>query len=161
MDGVRGYKDRKHEHLFIGGRRDFITGYALWIDVQTLFHYEAIVVKPPMAAKIVGASSRYLACYQDADDNFLMGDNIYQLHLPKGIPARNFWSVTAYHPNTRSLLQNGTPKPSISSYDKPDVNPDGSVDVWFSPKAPKGKEKNWIKISTVKAGLYTCVYMAH
>ena len=37
------------------------------------------------------------------------------------------------------------PKPSISSYDKPDVNADGSVDVWFAPMPPKGHEKNWIK----------------
>lgn len=88
---------------------------------------------------------RHCANYRDADDNFLMGDNTYKLHLPKGIPAKNFWSVTAYHPDTRSLLQNGTPKPSISSYDKPDENPDGSVDVWFSPKAPNGEERNWIK----------------
>lgn len=53
--------------------------------------------------------------------------------------------MTAYHPDTRSLLQNGTPKPSISSYDIPDVNQDGSVDIWFAPKPPIGKEKNWIK----------------
>jgi hypothetical protein len=98
-----------------------------------------------MAAKMVGAGSQYLSCYRDADDNFLMGDHVYKLHLPEGIPAKNFWSVTAYHPDTRSLLQNGTPKPSVSSYDEPDVNLDGSVDVWFSPEAPKGKEKNWIK----------------
>jgi hypothetical protein len=145
LEGVRRYTDRKYEHLFIGGRHDFMSGDALWIDARTLFHYEAIVVTPAMAAKMVGVGSQYLACYRDADNNFLMGDAVYKLHLPKGIPAKNFWSVTAYHPDTRSLLQNGTPKPSISSYDGPDVNSDGSIDVWFSPTAPKGKEKNWIK----------------
>jgi hypothetical protein len=145
LDGVRRYPDRKYEYLFLGGRHDFMSGDALWIDARTLFHYEAIVVTPAMAAKMVGIGSQYLACYRDVDDNFLMGDNVYKLHLPKGIPAKNFWSVTTYHPDTRSLLQNGTPKPSISSYDEPDVNADGSVDVWFAPEAPKGKEKNWVK----------------
>jgi hypothetical protein len=122
-----------------------MSGDAMWIDARTLFHYEAIVVTPAMAAKMVGIGSQYLACYRDAEDDFLMGDYVYKLHLPTGIPAKNFWSVTTYHPDTRSLLQNGTPKPSISSYDEPDVNADGSVDVWFAPKAPKGKEKNWVK----------------
>ena len=145
LDGVRWYPDRKYEYLFLGGRHDFMSGDAMWIDARTLFHYEAIVVTPAMAAKMVGVGSQYLACYRDADDNFLMGDNVYRLHLPAGIPAKNFWSVTTYHPDTRSLLQNGTPKPSISSYDEPDVNAGGSVDVWFAPTAPKGKEKNWVK----------------
>ena len=98
-----------------------------------------------MAGKMVGVGSQYLATYRDADDDFLMGDSEYKLHLPAGIPARNFWSVTTYHPDTRSLLQNGEPKPSISSYDDPDVNADGSIDVWFSPEASEGNEKNWIK----------------
>ena len=74
-----------------------------------------------------------------------MGENIYKLHLPKGIPAKNFWSVTVYHPDMRSLLQNGMAKPSVSTYDKPIVNEDGSVDLFFGPEAPAGKEKNWVK----------------
>ena len=145
LDGVRIYSDRKYEYLFIGGRHDFLSGDALWIDARTLFHYEAIVVTPAMAAKMVGVGSQYLACYRDADDRFLMGGNTYRLRLPAGIPAKNFWSVTAYHPDTRSLLQNGMPKPSISTYDEPDFNADGSVDIWFGPEPPAGKEKNWIR----------------
>ena len=44
------------------------------------------------------------------------------------------------------LLQNGQPKPSISSlFDQPEVNPDGSVDIYFGPRAPEGKAKNWIR----------------
>jgi hypothetical protein len=145
LEGVRAYPDRKYEYIFLGGRHDFMSGAAMWLDARTLFHYEAIVVTPAMAAEVVGVGSQYLTVYRDADDNFLSGDNVYKLHLPKGIPAKNFWSVTTYHPDSRSLLQNGTPKPSVSSYDDPDVNDDGSIDVWFAPEAPKGKEKNWIK----------------
>ncbi|MGI9647963.1 MAG: DUF1254 domain-containing protein [Acidimicrobiia bacterium] len=144
-EGVRLYPDRKYEFLFIGGRHDFMAGDALWIDARTLFHYEAIVVTPAMTAKMVGIGSQYLACYRDADDEFLTGDHLYRLHLPAGIPAKNFWSVTVYHPDTRSLLQNGSPKPSVSSYDEPVVNDDGSVDLWFGPEAPEGKERNWVR----------------
>jgi hypothetical protein len=36
--------------------------------------------------------------------------------------------------------------PSISSQKKGVVvNPDTSVDVYFGPKAPKGKESNWLQ----------------
>lgn len=145
LKGVHIYPDRKYEYVFVGGRYDFKADNALMLDARTLFHYTAIVVTPAMAAKMVGVGSQYLATYRDANGNFLMGDSVYKLHLPKGIPAKNFWSVTAYHPDTRSLLQNGMPKPSISTYDNPEVNEDGSVDIWFAPEAPKGKEKNWIK----------------
>jgi hypothetical protein len=33
----------------------------------------------------------------------------------------------------------------VSSLSKPEVNADGSVDVYFGSKAPKGKENNWVK----------------
>lgn len=32
-----------------------------------------------------------------------------------------------------------------SAFVPPDGGPDGSVDIWFAPTAPTGKEKNWIK----------------
>ena len=30
------------------------------------------------------------------------------------------------------------------------VNQDGSVDVWFGPKAPPGKESNWVQTTRGK-----------
>ena len=145
LPGVRIYPDRKYEALFLGGNHEFKDGDATYLDARLLFHYEAIVVTPAMTRKMVGIGSQYLACYRDADDNFLMGQNNYRLTLPAGIPAANFWSVTAYHPDTRSLLQNGQDKPSVSSYDEPVLNDDGSVDIYFGPEAPEGYENNWIK----------------
>ena len=145
LEGVRRYPDRKYEYLFLGGRHDFMAGDALWLDARTLFHYEAIVVTPAMAMEMVGIGSQYLACYRDADNNFLMGENSYKLHLPPNIPAKNFWSVTMYHPETRSLLANDQEKPSKSSYDNLQWNKDGSVDLYFGPVAPQGKESNWLK----------------
>ena len=38
---------------------------------------------------------------------------------------------------SRSELQNGQPFPSVSSYTKPIVNPDGSIDILFAlPTSP-------------------------
>ena len=145
LEGVRRYPDRKYEYLFLGGRHDFMADDALWLDARLLFHYEAIVVTPAMAVEMVGVGSQYLACYRDADGDFLMGENRYRLHLPPNIPAKDFWSVTVYHPETRSLLANGEEKPSKNSYDDITVNEDGSVDLYFGPTAPEGWESNWIK----------------
>jgi len=143
---ARIYNDRKYETIFIGGSHEFMDGDAMLLDARLLFHYEAIVITPAMARKMVGIGSQYLGTYRDADDNFLMGDHNYKLHLPAGIPAKDFWSVTVYHPDTRSLLQNGQDKPSVSTYDEPVVNEDGSIDIYFGPeKAPEGREKNWVK----------------
>jgi len=145
LQGVRRYPDRKYEYLFLGGRYDFMSGDALWLDARLLFHYEAIVVTPAMAVEMVGVGSQYLACYRDTDGDYLMGDNEYRLHLPPDIPAKDFWSVTAYHPETRSLLANGEKKPAKNSYDDLQWNEDRSVDIYFGPSAPEGLESNWIK----------------
>jgi hypothetical protein len=145
LDGVRAYPDRRYEYLFLGGRHDFMSGDALWLDARLLFHYEAIVVTPAMAIEMVGAGSQYLACYRDANDGFLMGQHSYRLHLPPDIPAATFWSVTVYHPETRSLLANGQEKPSRNSYEDLRFNDDGSIDLYLGPEAPEGYEQNWIK----------------
>ncbi|MGI9476960.1 MAG: DUF1254 domain-containing protein [Hyphomicrobiaceae bacterium] len=145
LDGVRRYPDRMYEHLFMGGRHDFMSGDALWLDARLLFHYEAIVVTPAMAMEMVGIGSQYLACYRDADGDYLMGQHSYRLHLPPDIPAANFWSVTVYHPETRSLLANDQDKPARNSYDDLRWNDDGSVDLFFGPEAPEGYEGNWVK----------------
>ena len=142
---VRIYPDRKYESIFLGGSHEFKNGDAMLLDARLLFHYEAIVVTPAMARKMVGIGSQYLCVYRDAEDNFLMGDHSYKMHLPAGIPAKDFWSVTVYHPDTRSLLQNGQDKPSVSTYDEPVFNEDGSIDIYFGQEAPEGSEKNWVK----------------
>lgn len=141
---ARVYPDRQWERMIIGGY-EFERDGARLLDARTLFHYGAIVVTPAMEAKMVGVGSQYLITYRDASGAYLDGGQNYRLRLPAGIPAKDFWSVTAYDADTRSLLQNGQPKPSISTYDRPGVNPDGSVDIVFGPQAPKGQEKNWVQ----------------
>jgi hypothetical protein len=56
-----------------------------------------------------------------------------------------FWSVTVYDAANSSGLQNGQPFPSLGSRDKPVMNADGSVDLYFGDTAPAGKEKNWLR----------------
>jgi hypothetical protein len=116
------------------------------LDARTLFFYVATVNTPAMAAKMVGKGSQYALTGQDKDGNYLDGSKNYKLNIPAKAPAKDFWSVVVYDPQTRSELQTGQPFPSKNNKrDELMVNKDGSVYLYFGPKAPKGKEKNWIQ----------------
>jgi len=106
-----------------------------------------------MVLKMVGVGSQYALAARDADGNYLDGSETYRLHLPAGIPAKDFWSVVVYDPQTRSMLQTDQPYPSKNNERNPDIvtNPDGSTDLYFGPKAPEGKEANWIATVPGKA----------
>ncbi len=44
------------------------------------------------------------------------------------------------------MIQTDQLHPSVSSQQKDlTVNADGSVDIWFGPEAPEGKESNWVQ----------------
>ncbi|TKT71660.1 DUF1254 domain-containing protein [Afipia massiliensis] len=114
-------------------------------DARTNFFYLATVNTPAMAAKIIGRGSQYAMTYVDAAGNPFDGAKTYKVNIPKNVPAQDFWSVVLYDPQTRSELQTSQPFPSKNNKrDKMAVNADGSVDLYFSPKAPAGKEANWI-----------------
>ena len=82
----------------------------------------------------------------EASGKLLDGGKNYQLHLPPNIPAVNFWSLIVYDSKTRLMISTDQPWPSVhSQIRKLLVNRDGSVDTWFGPKAPDGKEHNWVK----------------
>lgn len=55
------------------------------------------------------------------------------------------WSITVYDYETSSMIQTDTNRAAIGSDDEIAMNSDGSVDLYFGPTAPKGKERNMIK----------------
>ncbi len=116
------------------------------LDGAAFFYFFATGVTPAMEEKMVGQGSQYPWTALDADGKPFDGGKTYRLTLPKNIPVKDFWSVIVYDNQTRSMVQTDQPAPSVSSQDKAvKVNADGSVDVYFGPKAPKGMENNWIQ----------------
>jgi hypothetical protein len=114
------------------------------IDARTLFFYSATVNTPAMAMKMVGVGSQYGFCAVDNGGQYLDGAKNYKLRIPADAPAKDFWSVVVYDPQTRSELQTGQPFPSKNSKKSPLVyNDDGSVDLYYGPEAPAGMENNW------------------
>lgn len=151
-----GYKMRdKNGFIYPDGywRKPFFGGYKFEIspgvsnlDGAIFFYFVATGVTPAMAEKMVGKGSQYPWTALDANGMPFDGAQTYKLHLPPHIPAKDFWSAIVYDTQTRSMLQTDQKFPSVSSQNK-DVkaNADGSIDVWFSPTAPKGMEGNWIQ----------------
>ncbi|MFO1090644.1 MAG: DUF1254 domain-containing protein [Hyphomicrobiales bacterium] len=116
------------------------------LDGAAFYYFFATGVTPAMEEKMVGRGSQYPWASLDADGKPFDGAMTYRLRLPKDIPVKDFWSVIVYDNQTRSMLQTDQPAPSVSSQNKDvKVNADGSVDVFFGRKAPKGMEGNWVQ----------------
>jgi len=119
-------------------------GY-LDIDLRTWFFTNCYSISPGMISQIPGKGAKYMLAFADANGTPLSGDNNYRLHLPPNIPAANFWSLTFYEAENGSGLANGQRFPSLGLRDRPEQNPDGSVEVYMSSAAPSGKATNWLQ----------------
>jgi hypothetical protein len=140
------YPDRKWLTAFVGGSYQFLEGAERLLDARAMFFYYATGITPAMSEAKPGTGSAYAVLFRDSADAYLDGGNTYSVTLPGPIPAKNFWSFTVYDNQTRSLLPTDQKLAGLGS-DVPGVqmNPDGGVTVWFGPKAPAGKEKNWVQ----------------
>ena len=117
---------------------------ALDVDCRPWFFTNYYSVSPGMLSQIPGKGAFYVIAFTDGDGVPLTGGTSYRLTLPKDVPAANFWSVTLYDAENSSGLANGQPFPSLGSRDHPDQNADGGTDLYLGPKAPEGKERNWL-----------------
>jgi hypothetical protein len=130
----------------LGGNHEFLRNGVRLLDARTRMFYYATGITPAMVAKMVGVGSQYLINSHDAQGNYFDGGKNYKLRIPANPPVKTFWSIVLYDPQTRSLLQTDQQFPSIGSQQKGlQTNADGSVDVYFGPKAPAGKENNWVQ----------------
>ena len=131
---------------FPGGSHEFLDNGARLLDARSYFHFYATGITPAMTAKMVGKGSQYAVAYFDSEGNALDGGKTYKVYLPPNVPAKDFWSFTLYDNQTRAMLQTDQQFPGLDGNKKGlQQNQDGSYDVYFGPKAPAGKESNWIQ----------------
>jgi len=142
------YKDKHTEWVMAYPDKDtyFLKDGARRMDGRLWMHYNAVCVTPAMALTRPGAGSDYMITGLDSQGRPLDGAKTYKLHLPPNFPVKDNWSVTIYDPQTRSMLQTDQMYAGINSLSADQKkNADGSIDVIFAPKAPKGMEKNWVQ----------------
>jgi hypothetical protein len=94
--------------------------------------------------KRLGGGQMYLISIKDKDGNAYDGSKTYKLTVPPNAPVKQYWSVTVYDRELHTLVK-GVPRASPSSQ-IPELqkNADGSIDLYFGPRAPDGKDSNWV-----------------
>jgi hypothetical protein len=118
-------------------------GY-LDLDARIWFFTNYYSVSPGMLSQTPGKGAKYMITFVDSDGANLSGGSHYRLHVPAGVPAANFWSLTLYEAENASGLDNGQPFPSLGSRDLPVQNADGSTVLWLGPTPPADRKRNWL-----------------
>jgi hypothetical protein len=115
-------------------------------DARVMFHYPYTIVTPAMAVTIPGKGSDYGIAYIDSKKQPFDGSKLYKLHLPPKPPANDFWAMTLYDTQTRAPFKNNSNNPTLGSQSEGlKMNKDGSYDIYYGPKPPKGFEGNWLE----------------
>ena len=143
------YKDSYWKRGMIGNSYEYLQDQGMGgrdIDARAQYFYMATFNSPAMVWKLIGKGSQYAWGYLDENGDYLDGGKSYKLNLPGDAPAEKFMSIVVYDSQTRSMLQTDQPYPNKNNKrDKLLTNDDGSIDIYFGPEAPEGKEANWIQ----------------
>jgi hypothetical protein len=99
------------------------------------------------SAKHLGTGQYYLMSIKDKDGQRLNGASTYRLNVPANAPVSLYWSATVYDGATHAFIRNVSRQSRSSQNPDLKKNADGSVDVYFGPKAPAGQESNWVPTS--------------
>ncbi len=145
FDGKLVYPDRQWEIiLHAKDRKGFMPDGRYQEVEERATYYQIIGNAIQLAPTNPGTGIFYTTTYRDADGDMLNGANTYKLTMPADVPVAQFWQIPVYSNKTRSLINTGSPA-TKSSTDDLIIGDDGSVDVYFGPKAPEGREPNWLK----------------
>lgn len=117
------------------------------------FYPKTIAKRPP---------ANYLQTATEGNGDLLQAGVNYQLNIPKNMPVKQFWSLVVYDFDTMAFIYNPLDRVGLSSKnnDQFNKNTDGSVTLYFGPKAPKGLESNWIPTQGKKPFLVLRFYGA-
>jgi hypothetical protein len=94
--------------------------------------------------KHLGTGQFYLVAIRDKEGEPLDGGNSYRLSVPADAPVSLYWSATVYDRDTHGLIRDQKWSSRGSNSQGLQVNADGSVDIFFGPDAPAGKDSNWV-----------------
>jgi hypothetical protein len=120
---------------------DFSYEFASYFDYHARGSlYYAVIT----SVKNYGAATFYLDLAETPDGEWLDGGKNYKLVVPPNVPVRDFWAITTYDLETASYIREVDRGSIDSNMKELQHNADGSVDIYFGPSAPEGKESNWL-----------------
>ena len=96
------------------------------------------------STKHSGIGQYYLMTVKDKTGQPFDGGSTYRLTVPAHVPVHQYWSATAYDRATHALMRDMSRAGRSSQSPGLQTNADGSVDIYFGPQAPAGKEPNWV-----------------
>jgi hypothetical protein len=96
------------------------------------------------SVKHLGSGQFYLVAINDKSGKPFDGSATYRLTVPPKVPVQLYWSVTVYDRVTHALIRDQKWPSRASTSPGLQKNADGSVDLFFGPKPPGGKESNWV-----------------
>jgi hypothetical protein len=146
------WSDRKWEYATLRWENgDFELPTGIDLEARDRWFSQAVGMSPKMVLRVEGAGSLYWLGLRDKNDKYLDGSKTYKLSVPLPVPAQLFWSVTVYDAESRSMIQTSQDKAALRSLvELKDLSKSGSIDLYFGPKAPAGKEAVWIKTTPGK-----------
>jgi hypothetical protein len=164
LDGAikeaRAWLDAKYEMLFVPyyegeqwalpAASELLKSVENFFQVPDAYPVDARGVTYTFAffsARYLGAGQFYLMAIKDREGRPLDGKASYRLTVPANAPINQYWSATVYSRATHSFIRNTTRLGRSSQSPGLQKNADGSADVYFGPKAPAGKESNWVPTS--------------
>ncbi|NIG56657.1 DUF1254 domain-containing protein [Chitinophaga sp. Cy-1792] len=141
------WKDRQWEWIGLRPENgDFDAPSYVDLDAREVWFYQAIGASPAMFRRKAGFGSLYWLGLREKSGAYVDGGKNYKLTVPQPVPAGLFWSVTIYDAETRSQIKTDQGYAALRSmFELKDMAKDASVDLYFGPQAPAGKEKQWIK----------------
>jgi hypothetical protein len=141
------WKDRKWEWIgLVPESAQFETKAGIDLEARDRWFAQAIVTSPAMFRRKEGAGSLYWLGHRDTTGALVDGGKTYKLTVPQPVPAGLFWSVTVYDAATRSEIQTAQDKAALRSlFELKDKGGTPTLDLYFGPKAPAGKEGQWIQ----------------
>ncbi len=109
------------------------------VDARGLTYYWGF-----SSIKRAGGNQLYLFATRDQDDQALDGGRPYRLTVAAHVPVSQYWSATVYNRATHTLIRDVDYASRSSLTPELVTNPDATVDIYFGPQPPEGRQPNWI-----------------
>jgi hypothetical protein len=134
------WPDRKWASFFrpdAEGGFQFETEDAVQIDQRSDTFHPATYFPNKLPAK---PATVYMVAVSDSHGRPLEAGRNYRLTVPKDVPVSQFWSLIIYDYATWAFIYNPLDRAGLSSREVGTMkkNADGTVNIYFGPKAPQG-----------------------